>query len=216
MSQAPRRTIRPGCKALSIMSAPTTMWRAALIVELTETAALHHFEENARFVSQLQRAGRARGDRRFRRRLYLVPQSADAACRYGQDRRLLCEGSGRNRRRTRSSCARWSAWPRILGIKTVAEWVGSDADAALLQSFGVDYFQGFHFGEPLLEPEWSETLSAALAPRRRAGFLSQTLTLVLPSGIHGHGVIARPAVSKSTSQRSLSFCALTRRGAPQG
>ncbi len=42
-----------------------------------------------------------------------------------------------------------------LGLKTVAEWVGSDADAGLLQSFGVDYFQGFHFGEPLLNPEWS-------------------------------------------------------------
>jgi EAL domain-containing protein (putative c-di-GMP-specific phosphodiesterase class I) len=44
-----------------------------------------------------------------------------------------------------------------LGLKTVAEWVGSDADAALLQSFGVDYFQGFHFGEPLLDPEWSKS-----------------------------------------------------------
>jgi EAL domain-containing protein (putative c-di-GMP-specific phosphodiesterase class I) len=44
-----------------------------------------------------------------------------------------------------------------LGLKTVAEWVASDADAALLQSFGVDYFQGFHFGEPVLDPEWSKT-----------------------------------------------------------
>jgi EAL domain-containing protein (putative c-di-GMP-specific phosphodiesterase class I) len=44
-----------------------------------------------------------------------------------------------------------------LGLKTVAEWVGSDADAGLLQSFGVDYFQGFHFGEPVLDPEWSRT-----------------------------------------------------------
>ena len=26
--------------------------------------------------------------------------------------------------------------------------------AALLQNFGVDYFQGFHFGEPLLNPDW--------------------------------------------------------------
>ena len=39
-------------------------------------------------------------------------------------------------------------------IKTVAEWVGSDDDAALLQSFGVDYFQGFHFGEPVIDPKW--------------------------------------------------------------
>jgi EAL domain-containing protein (putative c-di-GMP-specific phosphodiesterase class I) len=39
-------------------------------------------------------------------------------------------------------------------MRVVAEWVGSEADAALLQSFGVDYFQGFFFGEPELEPNW--------------------------------------------------------------
>jgi EAL domain-containing protein (putative c-di-GMP-specific phosphodiesterase class I) len=39
-------------------------------------------------------------------------------------------------------------------MKTVAEWVGSNEDAALLESFGVDYFQGFFFGEPLLNPDW--------------------------------------------------------------
>jgi EAL domain-containing protein (putative c-di-GMP-specific phosphodiesterase class I) len=41
-------------------------------------------------------------------------------------------------------------------MKVVAEWVGSDRDAALLESFGVDYFQGFHFGEPVLQPGWDE------------------------------------------------------------
>jgi EAL domain-containing protein (putative c-di-GMP-specific phosphodiesterase class I) len=41
-------------------------------------------------------------------------------------------------------------------MKVVAEWVGSDEDAALLESFGVDYFQGFHFGEPELQPGWDE------------------------------------------------------------
>jgi EAL domain-containing protein (putative c-di-GMP-specific phosphodiesterase class I) len=39
-------------------------------------------------------------------------------------------------------------------MRVVAEWVGSDEDAALLESFGVDYFQGFHFGEPTIEPAW--------------------------------------------------------------
>jgi EAL domain-containing protein (putative c-di-GMP-specific phosphodiesterase class I) len=43
---------------------------------------------------------------------------------------------------------------RSFDIKTVAEWVGSDDDAALLQEFGVDYFQGFYFGEPDLKPAW--------------------------------------------------------------
>jgi EAL domain-containing protein (putative c-di-GMP-specific phosphodiesterase class I) len=39
-------------------------------------------------------------------------------------------------------------------LETVAEWVGSDEDADLLEKLGVDYFQGFHLGEPLLEPNW--------------------------------------------------------------
>jgi EAL domain-containing protein (putative c-di-GMP-specific phosphodiesterase class I) len=39
-------------------------------------------------------------------------------------------------------------------MRVVAEWVSNDADAFLLQSFGVDYFQGFHFGEPDLDPKF--------------------------------------------------------------
>ena len=42
-------------------------------------------------------------------------------------------------------------------MRVVAEWVGSEKDAALLESFGVDYFQGFYFGAPLLEPAWSKS-----------------------------------------------------------
>jgi len=45
---------------------------------------------------------------------------------------------------------------RSFDIKTVAEWVGSEEDAALLQNFGVDYFQGFYFGEPVIDPQWGE------------------------------------------------------------
>jgi EAL domain-containing protein (putative c-di-GMP-specific phosphodiesterase class I) len=43
---------------------------------------------------------------------------------------------------------------RSFDIKTVAEWVSSEDDAALLQNFGVDYFQGFHFGQPIMDPTW--------------------------------------------------------------
>jgi EAL domain-containing protein (putative c-di-GMP-specific phosphodiesterase class I) len=44
-------------------------------------------------------------------------------------------------------------------LLTVAEWVESEADAQLLQSMGIDYFQGFFFGEPELEPDWSKSTS---------------------------------------------------------
>jgi EAL domain-containing protein (putative c-di-GMP-specific phosphodiesterase class I) len=32
--------------------------------------------------------------------------------------------------------------------------VGTEEEATLLESFGVDNFQGYHFGEPVLKPEW--------------------------------------------------------------
>ncbi|MFV2093145.1 MAG: EAL domain-containing protein [Hyphomicrobiales bacterium] len=40
---------------------------------------------------------------------------------------------------------------RNFNLTTVAEWVGSAADAELLRSWGVDYFQGFLFGQPTID-----------------------------------------------------------------
>jgi EAL domain-containing protein (putative c-di-GMP-specific phosphodiesterase class I) len=44
-------------------------------------------------------------------------------------------------------------------LETVAEWVGSEEDAQMLAGFGVDFFQGYYFGEPDISPDWinSET-----------------------------------------------------------
>jgi diguanylate cyclase (GGDEF)-like protein len=127
-----------------------------LIVELTETAALHHFEENARFITQLRGLG-------------VKVAIDDFGAGYTSFRNLQMmhvdtvkiDGSYV---KNLSECPENQVFVRTLvglaknlGLKTVAEWVGSDADAALLQSFGVDYFQGFHFGEPLLDPEWSKS-----------------------------------------------------------
>ena len=39
---------------------------------------------------------------------------------------------------------------RNLGMESVAEWVGDDATARLLADAGIDYLQGFHFGEPVI------------------------------------------------------------------
>ena len=39
---------------------------------------------------------------------------------------------------------------KSLNVKTVAEWVPNAEAADLLKSIGVDYLQGFHFGEPFI------------------------------------------------------------------
>lgn len=124
-----------------------------LIVELTETAALHHFEENSRFVSQLQEVGVrvaiddfGAGYTSFRNLQMLHVDTVKIDGSYVKD--LSQSPENQVFVRTLVGLA------KSFNIKTVAEWVGSDEDAALLQSFGVDYFQGFHFGEPILDPGW--------------------------------------------------------------
>ena len=127
-----------------------------LIVELTETAALHHFEENARFITQLKELGVrvaiddfGAGYTSFRNLQMLHVDTVKIDGSYVKN--LAENPENQVFVRTLVGLA------KNLGLKTVAEWVGSDADAGLLQSFGVDYFQGFHFGEPLLDPDWSKS-----------------------------------------------------------
>lgn len=43
---------------------------------------------------------------------------------------------------------------RNFGMKTVAEWIDSEADAMLVKGLGVDYLQGFMVGKPETDPEW--------------------------------------------------------------
>jgi EAL domain-containing protein (putative c-di-GMP-specific phosphodiesterase class I) len=125
-----------------------------LIVELTETAALHHFEENARFISQLREMGVrvaiddfGAGYTSFRNLQLLHVDVVKIDGSYVQD--LSASPENQIFVRTLVGLA------KNFNMRVVAEWVSSDADAFLLQSFGVDYFQGFHFGEPVIDPKWN-------------------------------------------------------------
>jgi diguanylate cyclase (GGDEF)-like protein len=126
-----------------------------LVVELTETAALHHFEENARFVSRLREMGCrvaiddfGAGYTSFRNLQMLrvdkvkIDGSYVAALASSPENQIFV--------RTLVDLA------KNFNLKTTAEWVGSDEEAALLEGFGVDHFQGFFFGEPQLNPEWKK------------------------------------------------------------
>jgi EAL domain-containing protein (putative c-di-GMP-specific phosphodiesterase class I) len=124
-----------------------------MTVELTETAALQAFEENARFVSRLRDMGCkvaiddfGAGYTSFRNlhnlRVDMVKIDGDYVRNLSQspDNQLFV--------RTLVHLA------KNFELATVAEWVDSEEDAKLLERFGVDYFQGFYFGKPELKPEW--------------------------------------------------------------
>lgn len=125
-----------------------------LIVELTETAALHHFEANASFVSRLQALGVrvaiddfGAGHTSFDN---LRMDGVDAVKIDGSYVQDIARSPAHQ-----AFVRTLVALAHSFGIQTVAEWVGDDADAALLRGFGVDYFQGFHFGAPRIDPMWA-------------------------------------------------------------
>lgn len=125
-----------------------------MVVELTETAALNDFEESARFVTNLREMGClvaiddfGAGYTSFRN---LQMLNVDTVKIDGTYIEKLCESPDNQIFvRTLVDLA------KNFDLKTVAEWVTSDEEAALLESFGVDYFQGFHFGEPIIAPQWA-------------------------------------------------------------
>lgn len=125
-----------------------------LIVELTETAALHDFEERSGFISALRELGCrvaiddfGAGYTSFRnlQMLRVDMVKIDGAYVRGlaqsRDNQIFV--------RTLVDLA------KAFNVETVAEWVGSEEDAKLLERFGIDYFQGFHVGHPRLDPEWA-------------------------------------------------------------
>ncbi|MBV8800947.1 MAG: EAL domain-containing protein, partial [Alphaproteobacteria bacterium] len=124
-----------------------------IIVELTETAALHDFEESAKFISNLRELGCrvaiddfGAGYTSFRNLQMLRVDMVKIDGTY--IRGLSQSPDNQIFVRTLVDLA------KNFNLETVAEWVGSDEDADLLEQFGVDYFQGFHVGEPQLEPAW--------------------------------------------------------------
>jgi diguanylate cyclase (GGDEF)-like protein len=126
-----------------------------LVVELTETAALHHFEENAQFVSKLREMGCrvaiddfGAGYTSFRNLQMLRVDTVKIDGSYIVS--LATSPENQVFVRTLVGLA------KNFNLKTTAEWVGSEAEALMLESFGVDHFQGYFFGQPSLTPEWKK------------------------------------------------------------
>ena len=130
-----------------------------LIVELTETAALEDFEKRTRFISKLRDMGcrvaiddfgagftSFRNLQMLRVDMVKIDGAYVKGLAFSPDNQIFV--------RTLVELA------KNFNLKTVAEWVGSAEEVRLLTTFGVDYFQGYHFGEPALQPQW-ETAARA-------------------------------------------------------
>ncbi|HEY2070290.1 MAG TPA: GGDEF domain-containing protein [Rhizomicrobium sp.] len=124
-----------------------------MTVELTETAALHDFEESARFISNMREMGCkvaiddfGAGYTSFRnlQMLHVDMVKIDGAYVKG-----LCSSPD-----NQIFVKTLVGLAQNFRLKTVAEWVTSEEEALMLESFGVDYFQGYHFGEPVIAPDW--------------------------------------------------------------
>jgi diguanylate cyclase (GGDEF)-like protein len=124
-----------------------------MTVELTETAALHGFEENSRFVTRLRDMGCrvaiddfGAGYTSFRNLHNLHVDMVKIDGDYVKN--LSTSPDNQLFVRTLVDLA------KNFRLETVAEWVSSEEDARLLLELGVDYFQGYYFGQPTVSPDW--------------------------------------------------------------
>jgi diguanylate cyclase (GGDEF)-like protein len=133
-----------------------------LIVEITETVALGDLRETIRFVEQLRELGCGvaiddfgAGFTSFRN---LRAMPVDVLKLDGTFCSNLSNNSD-NQYFVRSLID----LARTFDIRTVAEWVETEEDAALLREWKVDMMQGNLFGEARLDPPWPDASSGAFA-----------------------------------------------------
>jgi diguanylate cyclase (GGDEF)-like protein len=127
-----------------------------LVVEITETAALHDIEESARFVGALRELGcRVALDdfgAGFTSLRHLQALAVDTVKLDGSFVRNLAQNYD-NQMFVRHLLGLANG----LGLDTVAESVETAREAAILRREGVGYMQGYHFAKPTIERPWSES-----------------------------------------------------------
>jgi diguanylate cyclase (GGDEF)-like protein len=123
-----------------------------LLVEITETVALGDLADTSRFVQQLRNLGVTvaiddfgAGYTSFRNLRAIPVDMLKIDGSFCHD--LEADADNRHFVQALIQLA------RAFGLRTVAEWVETDADADMLQSWGIDMMQGKLFGEADTLPE---------------------------------------------------------------
>ena len=119
-----------------------------LIVEITETAAIHDLNQSIAFVDTLKEIGCqvaiddfGAGYTSFKNLKHLAVDMVKIDG--GFVRNLPTDPSDRVFLETMVTLA------NSFGMETVAEWVGCEETAKIASDVGVTYLQGFHYGRPL-------------------------------------------------------------------
>jgi diguanylate cyclase (GGDEF)-like protein len=124
-----------------------------LVIEITETAVLRDLEESARFVKTVRELGcRVALDdfgAGFTSLRHLQTLALDIVKIDGSFVRDLID-----RPDNQTVLRHLLGLASGLGLTTVAEWVETAAEAALLRQQGVDLLQGYHLGKPTIERSW--------------------------------------------------------------
>jgi len=124
-----------------------------LVVEITETAALHDIEESAGFVATLRELGcRIALDdfgAGFTSLRHLQALAVDTVKIDGSFVRNIVQDA-----RNQVFLRHLVGLAKGLNLLTVAECVETAEEAALLRREGVNFVQGYYFGRPSLEKPW--------------------------------------------------------------
>ena len=118
-----------------------------LIIEITETAAIHDLDQSIAFVDTLKELGCrvaiddfGAGYTSFKNLKHLAVDMVKIDGAFVKD--LATDTSDQVFIKTLIELA------ETMGMETVAEWVGNQTSADILTAAGIDYLQGFHFGLP--------------------------------------------------------------------
>jgi len=140
-------------RALTAAVKATPDIASRLIIEITETAALHDIEESARFVNAARDIGCqvaiddfGAGFTSFR---HLKALTVDLVKIDGSFVRNLSQNPD-----NQLFIRNLMGLAGTFGLKAVAEFVENAEDAHLLREVGVHYLQGYYFGQPSQERPW--------------------------------------------------------------
>ncbi len=144
---------QPWLRALVALLASRPNIARRLVIEITETAVLRDLDEAARFVKTVRELGcRVALDdfgAGFTSLRHLQTLALDIVKIDGSFVRDLAD-----RPDNQTVLRHLLGLASGLGLTTVAEWVETGAEAALLRQQGVDLLQGYHLGKPSIDRPW--------------------------------------------------------------